>query len=146
MATNIEGTNIPFNRDIDLITERETVYDFISRLKFGKTVTNIHNTSVELFPAGVFVKDVIRRMIMLFPHTMAVNIKDIKVSHVEIPVNATTVNISAGVNLLRVISERTGKDIKDCFTPVSSSGAVVTYQMITDVGYLNPDVLTVYYK
>jgi hypothetical protein len=50
----------PFNYDLDKITERETVFDFVSRLSIGREFVNedaINNDKQIIFPAGSMLKD-----------------------------------------------------------------------------------------
>ena len=154
MANNTEGTNIPFNYDLDLITEKETVYDFISRLTFGKDMINPHTAGEDVGCTIVEgrhsptrygtnkVKDLLARMVMLFPSSLATQVATIKVASIKVGpgTNYTGTTIPAPFTsgtLVRVISERTRQDIKDCFSNLV---------MHLDVPYDKEDVLTFYYR
>lgn len=141
------ATTNGFNHELDKITERETVYDFVSRLKFGKDVTNTieHGTTQRtLFSAGTKLKEVISRLVMLLPTYVLkdTNVTKVVVSRLDIPVGSSSVTISKpdGKTLLRAISESTGQDITSCFTLSSN-----TYKMSMDTPYTVADTVKMYF-
>lgn len=134
-----------FNGDLDKITEREVVYDFVSRLKFGKDLTNTieYNTAQRVIvSAGEKLKDLICRIIMMMPSYVISNIVRVYVASLEIPVGATSaaINHPSGKTLLRAISETTGQDITDCFTLSDS-----TYTISVAVPYTSKDTVKMYF-
>ena len=134
-----------FNSDLDKITEREVVYDFVSRLKFGKDLTNTieHNAAQRVIvSAGEKLKDLICRIIMMMPSYVINNIVGLRVASLEIPVGSTSAAISqpSGKTLLRAISETTGQDITDCFTLSGS-----TYTITVAASYTSEDTVKMYF-
>lgn len=134
-----------FNNELDKITEREVVYDFVSRLKFGKDLTNIieHNTAQRVIvSAGEKLKDLICRIIMMMPSYVINNIIGLRVASLEISVGSVSAAISqpSGKTLLRAISETTGQDITDCFT---LSGG--TYTIAVNTPYTSKDTVKMYF-
>lgn len=134
-----------FNSDLDKITEREVVYDFVSRLKFGKDLTNTieHNAAYRVIVvAGEKLKDLICRILMMMPSYVINNIVGLRVASLEIPVGSTSAAISqpSGKTLLRAISETTGQDITDCFTLSGS-----TYTITVAAPYTSKDTVKMYF-
>lgn len=139
------ANNNGFNGDLDKITEREVVYDFVSRLKFGKNLTNIneHNkSSVVIVRAGEKLKDLICRLIMFLPSYVIDNIVGLTIAKLEINIGSASVAISQpnGKTLLRAISETTGQDITDCFTLSGSA-----YLLEVDTPYTTKDIIKLYF-
>ena len=135
-----------FNQDLDKITEREVVPDFVSRLTFGKDVTNDNELNVSqqiLVPKKTKLKDVITRLIMLLPTFADKHLMEIYVVDHTIAVGAkeVTINKPSGKTLVAAISESTGQDIVSCFA-VSGSAYKATF----NTPYTAADNLKLYFK
>ena len=114
-----------FNYELDKITERETVYDFVSRLNTGKDFINQDynpsqnsNDKQIIFPAGSKLKDdVLMNIIRTLDTSHILNLDKLQTSYkksnagsllafIEIPKEAT---------LYRIVQESTGYDVTSCF-------------------------------
>jgi len=115
----------PFQYDIDKITERETVYDFVSRLSIGKDFVN------QDYDSGANSGD---KQIIL-PDKL-------KTSYKSVTAGTKTVNIAVPTNakLIRIVQEKTGMDVTEYF---SRSGS--NYTTTFDVAMINADIFKAYY-
>ena len=142
-----------FNRPLDLITEREVVYDFVTRLMIGKDWTDPQYSNT-IFDQNLHLKNILRQMAKSLPTSVYNNLQNLTTSYVEIESGDTTVTCDVRGKLLLAYSERTGQDLTDCF---SQTGGVVayndengnaqyryTYVMTTDVPYTNNDIIRFY--
>jgi hypothetical protein len=140
----------PFNYDLDKITERETVYDFVSRLSMGKIFINKdydgsanNNDKQILFPAGVKLKDdVLMNIIRTMDISDITNLDRIKTAYKMVRVGDTSVSITIPSNcmLYRIMQEKTGQDVTSCFTK-SGDKYIATF----DVPCTNIDTYKAYY-
>lgn len=135
-----------FNQDLDKITEREVVTDFVSRLKFGKDITNDNevNTSQQtIAPKGTKLKDVITRLMMVLPMFADKHLMDIYVADYEIPSGANTIEIikPSGKTLIAAICETTGQNIVSCFKLSGSS-----YKAEFDTPYTVSENVKLYFR
>ena len=115
----------PFDYKIDKITEREVVYDFISRLSTGKEFVNQdYNQATNsddkqiIFPAGYMVKDeVLMNMIRTMDISDIHHLDKIKTAYKTINPGARSVMIMIPNNctLYRIVQEKTGQDVTQCF-------------------------------
>ena len=74
------ANNLPFQQPIDLITEREMVYDIFERSKLGHDLKDLDNT---YFKAGTFLTDLIKKFIYMLPHTLVLNFLNVKVGEIK---------------------------------------------------------------
>lgn len=127
-----------FNYELDKITERETVYDFVSRLKTGRAFenkdldsgANDNDVSV-IFPAGVKLKDeILSNIIRTMDVSDIIHLSKIKTSYKSINTGDTsvTIKIPNGCTLYRIIQEKTGYDVTSCFSK-SGSNYVATFSV-----------------
>lgn len=139
--------NIPaFNAELDKITEREVVYDFVSRLKIGKSFTDPDNESTIIFDPPTKLKDIMRKAVMALPTTIALNLDEIHTTYINIQANNEYNEISivfpSKTTLLLAYSERTQTDLTSLFTPSENN---TKYTMTIDVPYENTDIIKFYY-
>ena len=141
-----------FNEKLDKITEREVVYDFISRLKYGKDVVDLDDESTILFPQNTKVKETIQRLIMQFPDRISKNLKNIHTGALVLNTGSVTYNISIPKEgtkeptILLAYSERTGFDLTDCLIEgTSNDSGSVLYNLNLDVPFNNRDTIKYYY-
>lgn len=139
----------PFNYKIDKITEREVVYDFVSRLSIGKDFINkdyqaINNDDKQiLFPAESMLKDeVLMNMIKTMDTSDIHHLDKLKTTYKSVAVGAKSVTIAipSGCTLYRIIQEKTGQDVTQCFTK-SGQDYVTTF----DVPCTHKDIYKAYY-
>lgn len=137
-----------FNYDLDKITESETVYDFVSRLSIGKNFVNRDhrlgtNGKTILFPAGTKLKDEILMNIITAMDTCDINHLDkIKTDYTTINIGSQNVSFTVpdGYTLYRIVQEKTGYDVTDCFTESNNR-----YTFHFDVCATHPDIYKAYY-
>ena len=140
----------PFNYKLDKITEREVVYDFVSRLSIGKDFINKdYNSSTNsndkqvIFPAETMLKDeILMNMIRTMDTSDILHLDKIKTAYKSIGVGEKTVTISipSGCTLYRIIQEKTGQDVTQCFTR-SGNTYIATFDVVTTI----PDIYKAYY-
>ena len=127
-----------FNPNLDKITEREVVPDFVSRLSLGNDFTNPDDEDKVIFTAGAKLKDgVLSNMVRTFNTSDIEHLDSIKTTYgklyagnssVSIPVpNDNDDNNHTGYVLYRIVQESTGYDVFDCFE--------YTYDEANDCGY-----------
>ena len=132
----------PFDYKIDKITEREVVYDFISRLSIGKdfvnqdynSATNSNDKQV-IFPAGYMVKDeVLMNMIRTMDTSDIIHLDKIKTAYktINAGTKSVTIMIPNGCTLYRIVQEKTGQDVTQCFTK-SGSTYVANFDVPTTI-------------
>lgn len=116
----------PFNYKLDKITEHEVVYDFLSRLSIGKdfinqdynSATNINDKQV-ILPAGMEFKDgVLMNMIRTMDTSDIMHLDNIMTTYKTVNAGEKSVSISipSGCELYRIVQEKTGQDVTQCFT------------------------------
>lgn len=139
----------PFNYKLDKITEREVVFDFVSRLSIGKDFINQDYTGINtndkqvIFPAGMMLKDeVLMNMIRTMDTSDILHLDKIKTAYksVEVGEKSVTITIPTGCTLYRIMQEKTGQDVTQCFT---NSGN--TYITNFDVPCTHTDIYKAYY-
>jgi hypothetical protein len=140
----------PFNYEIDKITEREVVYDFVSRLSIGRdfinkdcnTAANSNDKQV-ILPAGMLLKDeVLMNMIRTMDMSDILHLDKIKTAYKTITAGTKSVSITipSGCTLYRIIQEKTGQDVTQCFTK-SGNNYVTNF----DVPSSHADTYKAYY-
>ena len=141
-----------FNPQLDKITEREVVYDFISRLTYGKDVVDPDNNQTILLPRQTLVKESIEKLIMQFPDRISKNIQNIHTNILVTDTGSVTYNISIpkyhgkSATILLAYSDRTGFDLTDCFVAGTSSDPnadLFVYSL--DIPYTNRESIKYYY-
>ena len=140
----------PFNYRLDKITERETVYDFVSRLSIGKDFVNKDynsgtnsNDKQIIFPAGTMLKDeLLMNMIRTMDVSDIIHLDKIKTTYKSVTVGerSVTIEIPSGYTLYRIMQEKTGQDVTQCFTKSGS-----TYITNFDVPCTHVDTYKAYY-
>jgi len=116
----------PFDYKIDKITEREVVYDFLSRLSIGKDFINQDYDSAAngndkhiILPAGMKFKDgVLMNMIRTMDMSDILHLDNIMTTYKTVNPGEKFVSIviPSGCELYRIIQEKTGQDVTQCFT------------------------------
>lgn len=139
-----------FNYDLDKITERETVYDFVSRLSIGINFSNQdynagtnNNDKQIILPAGMKLKDgVLMNMIRTMDTSDILHLDKIKTSYKSVGIGekSVTIAIPSGCTLYRIIQEKTGEDVTQCFVK-NGNNYVATF----DVGTSIADIYKAYY-
>lgn len=140
----------PFNYELDKITERETVYDFVSRLSIGRDFINKDydsgansNDKQVIFPADSMLKDeILMNIIRTMDVSDIMHLDKIKTAYKSINAGkkSVTIKIPSGCVLYRIIQEKTGQDVTQCFT---KSGD--TYTVVFDVPTTHEDIYKAYY-
>lgn len=139
-----------FNYKLDKITERETVYDFVSRLSIGKNLinqdynigTNTNDKQV-IMPAGSKLKDdVLTNIIRTMDTSDILHLDKIKTAYkwVMPGSKSVTIVIPAGCTLYRIMQEKTGQDVTQCFTKDGNE-----YTTTFDVETTQSDIYKAYY-
>lgn len=136
-----------FNPELDRITEREVVFDFVSRIKYGRDFKSTEEGFEDLviFSPPRFLKDMLRKDVMSFPKTIAHNMDNILTSHRIIKVGEQTITVTMPSKcrcLLLAYSERLQQDLTSLFTKNDS-----TYTLTLDVPYepcIDPEVTAFY--
>ena len=140
----------PFNYRLDKITEREVVYDFVSRLNIGKDFVNKDydsganaNDKQVILPAGMMLKDeVLMNMIRTMDMSDILHLDKIKTAYKSVGVGekSVTIEIPANCTLYRIMQEKTGQDVTQCFTKNNN-----TYVATFDVPTSHTDNYKAYY-
>ena len=140
----------PFNYDLDKITEREVVYDFVSRLSLGKDFINKDYDSGAnsgdkqiILPAEMMLKDeVLMNMIRTMDISDIHHLDSIKTTYSAINAGVHIVNIKipSGYTLYRIIQEKTGQDVTTCFVNTGN-----TYRADFDVPTTHKDIYKAYF-
>ena len=140
----------PFQYDIDKITERETVFDFVSRLSIGRDFVNQDYDSGAnsgdkqiILPKNIKLKDgVLMQIIRALDISDKLNLDKLKTSYKSVAAGTKTVNIADPTNakLIRIVQEKTGMDVTEYF---SRSGS--NYTTTFDVAMTNADIFKAYY-
>lgn len=141
----------PFNYRLDKITEREVVFDFVSRLSIGKDFVNQDYNQAEnsidkqiIIPADTLLKDgLLMQIIRTMNVSDIINLDRLKTSFKDVAIgdNSVRIPIPAGATLYKIIQEKTGQDVTACFTK-SDNYYVTTF----DVPMANKDIFKAYYK
>lgn len=146
----------PFNYKIDKITERETVYDFVSRLSIGKdfynedysydAVTN-QDSKRHIFPAGAKLKeDILMNIIRTMDVVDIQHLDTIKTLYATVKAGEMAVTITpygpySSLKLYRIIQQSTGHDVTKCFTKSNAGSYTATF----DVPTSHSDVYKAYF-
>lgn len=140
----------PFNYDLDKITEREVVYDFVSRLSLGKDFINKDYDSGAnsgdkqiILPAEMMLKDeVLMNMIRTMDISDIHHLDSIKTTYsaINAGVNIVNIKIPSGYTLYRIMQEKTGQDVTQCFVKSSN-----TYRADFDVPTTHKDIYKAYF-
>lgn len=140
----------PFNYRLDKITEREVVFDFVSRLSIGKDFINKDynsgantNDKQIIFPADMMLKDeVLMNMIRTMNVSDITHLDKIKTAYktVEAGDKSVTIEIPTGYTLYRIVQEKTGQDVTQCFAK-SDENYIATF----DVPCTHSDNYKAYY-
>lgn len=137
------ANNLPFQQPIDLITEREMVYDIFERSKLGHDLKDLDNT---YFRAGTFLTDLIKKFIYMLPHTLVLNFLNVKVGEIHVAAGSKTGSCTiSGLNEGKVIlaySQQMQIDVSENINTVGSNNLLCT--IATDVPYLKDDYIKVY--
>lgn len=139
-----------FTYELDKITEREVVFDFLSRLSIGRdfinqdynSSTNANDKSI-IFPAGMMFKDeVLMNMIRTMDMSDIFHLDKIKTAYKSVAVGeiSVTIEIPTGCTLYRIMQEKTGQDVTQCFTKNENN-----YIAIFDVPVTHEDTYKAYY-
>lgn len=141
----------PFNYRLDKITEREVVFDFVSRLSIGKDFINQDYNQAEnsidkqiIIPANTLLKDgVLMQIIRTMDISDIINLDKLKTSFKDVAVGDKSVRIPipTGATLYKIVQEKTGQDVTACFSK-SGNYYVTTF----DVPMTNKDIFKAYYK
>lgn len=140
-----------FNYELDKITEREVVYDFVSRLSLGRALINedykpgdaTFNDKVAIFPEGAKLKDdVISNIIKAMDMTDIIHLDKIKTaySNVFMGEKYVMIEIPSDCTLYRIIQESTGYDVTKCFKKVANY-----YRADFDIPISTDDIYKAYY-
>ena len=140
----------PFNYRLDKITERETVFDFVSRLSIGRDFVNKDynsgtnsNDKQIILPAGMMLKDeVLMNIIRTMDMSDILHLDKIKTAYKSVVIGdkSVSIEIPSGCTLYRIIQEKTGQDVTQCFTK-SGSNYITTF----DVPCTHVDTYKAYY-
>lgn len=115
---------IEFNYSLDKITEREVVYDFLSRLSIGLDIRNNDDGGRLVFPAGMKFKDgVLMNMIKTMDTSHIHHLDTIKTAYKTVKPGEKSVIIAIpeGGILYRIVQEKTGQDVTPCFVKSDNS-------------------------
>ena len=125
------NSDLTFNPNLDKITEREVVPDFVSRLSIGNDFINQDDVDEDgnpkvIIPAGAKLKDdVLANMIRTFDICDIEHLDCIKTTHGKLYAGEKSImipmptdndnNNHTGYVLYRIVQESTGYDVTDCF-------------------------------
>lgn len=140
----------PFNYGLDKITEREVVFDFVSRLSIGKdfinkdynSATNTNDKQI-ILPAGMMLKDeVLMNIIRTMDTSDILHLDRIKTAYKSIGAGekSVTIVIPTGCTLYRIVQEKTGEDVTQCFVK-NGDNYTATFDVVTTI----PDIYKAYY-
>lgn len=140
----------PFNYQLDKITEREVVFDFVSRLSIGKDFVNQDydsgansNDKQIIIPANTMFKDgVLMNIIRTMDMSDILHLDTIQTAYksVEVGEKSVTIVIPPDCILYRIIQEKTGQDVTQCFTKYDNV-YIATFDVPTSV----TDIYKAYY-
>lgn len=132
----------PFNYKLDKITEREVVFDFISRLSIGKDFVNQDydagansNDKQIIIPADTMLKDgVLMNIIRTMDMSDILHLDTIRTAYksVEVGEKSVTIVIPPDCILYRIVQEKTGHDVTQCFTK-SDNAYIATFDVPTSI-------------
>ena len=138
-----------FDKDLDKITEREVVYDFVERLSLGKDLNLDYNgSSRKVFSKTLMFRNgMLAYMLNLLPPSLVFNFVGMKTYHLVINVGDTSksVSFSGSYTLHRAYSDKMRMDISPAMT-VSESGGNTTVTFNTDTPYIYNDIISIYVK
>lgn len=154
-----------FDKNLDKITERETVFDFYERLPLGNSMI-IDGTEVKnrfIYPSDFKVHNLIEGIAYALPAELADNLLELKSFKIKIPKGQRLkIDIKPpdgyffhhdngggtidGTVFIAAISSNTGLDISSAFkvNEVEPKGFFYTYEI--PYPYDNDDIITIYYK
>ena len=138
-----------FDKDLDKITEREVVYDFVERLSIGKDFPlEYDGVSTKVFSAFTKLRDgVLAYVLNLLPPSLVFNYVGMKVYHLPINVgdHSKSITLTGNYNLHRAYSDKLRSDISSAMTVTHSGGnTVISYN--TDTNYIYDDIISIYAK
>lgn len=146
MADKIIGS---FDKDLDKITEREVVYDFVERLSIGKDLNMEYDgTSTKVFSLLTKLKDGILTYILnMLPPSLVFNYVGMKVYHLPINIGDSTksITLDGSYKLHRAYSDKLRSDISPAMS-VSISEGITTITITTDTPYIYNDIISIYAK
>lgn len=139
-----------FNYKIDKITEREVVFDFVTRLSIGKDFINQDFNSSEnsgdrkvIFPADTKLKDtVLANIIKALDTSDILHLNELKTTYKKIPIGTKSLSlqIPSGYRIYKIVQESTGSDVTRCFTQGTNA-----YTITFDVPTVTEDYYKAYY-
>lgn len=118
----------PFNSDLDKITEREVVPDFVSRLKIGKKF--LDENGHKLFDENSKLKDDILLQIIKSINTYDIfKISIFKTSYTVIEAGSknAAITVPESANIYKIIQEKTGLDVTECFKKITNKTYVAEF-------------------
>ena len=140
----------PFNYNLDKITERETVFDFLSRLPMGLDFMNQDYNGSEnsddkqvILPKGIKLKDdVLMQIIRTISTSDKLHLDKLRTSYKNAPIGTKTVTlmVPSTATLYKIVQEKTGQDVTACFSRDNE-----TYTTTFDVPMTNSDIFKAYY-
>lgn len=158
-----------FNKDLDKVTERETVFDFYERLPIGKNLyldsvrnAESNNGTIQLFEDNRLIfennslmQTIIKKIMYSLPGFAIDNLADIKSYNIIVPKGRTgtfSVNVPGQLgNILMAISNCTGIDVSSEITRSMDSENSQTgtmnrtiFSYTVNYPYDNDDIITVY--
>lgn len=136
--------NIPFNSDIDKITERELVYDIVERSTLGK---DLKENNVLFWKKGTFLTDIFKRLVSFLPLPVTLHLYDVQIQYIHIGAGqkagvCTFSNLSSG-EILLAYSQQTQMDVKDTIV-ISGDKTRLTCTLNTTVPYHKDEYIKVY--
>lgn len=143
-------SDIEFNPNLDKITERETVYDFFDRLTVGRdTSVDINNTAITLH-SNDNIKNILAKLLYFaLPEQFPYIISNIKTTFINVNANSLDIkfHIPKNSNIIAIYSDKTGDDLIDIFEEniEYEDENNKEYIMKIDCGYINNDVIKIYF-
>jgi len=133
-----------FDIRLDKITEAEVVPNFVERLTIGEDLINPDDSDTVIISAGAKLKDdIILNMIRTMDVSDINHLNYIKTNYTVIypgSISATIEVPEGDYALYRIIQEKTGKDVTECFT-LNGSEYTVTF----DVPATHIDIYKAYF-
>jgi hypothetical protein len=154
------NVNGGFNPNLDKITEREVVPNFVERLSIGEDFTMPDyldkNNNHRIIPIGTKLKDgILTNIIRTFDISDIEHLDSIKTTYTRVYAGDMSASISrpidddnnilAGYILYRVVQEKTGQDITDCCSYQSDGENGYKYYLEFDTPASNNDIYKAYF-
>lgn len=142
----------PFNKDLDKITEREVVFDFVERLRLGKNFyIGFQSVAKKLYTAKTKLLDLFKPLYMALPSFMLDNLNNIEVTYININkgenVCHATIKVDGKYKILNVRDQTTQFDVTPCFNINNSEdGTSIIITAKFDAAYPYNNIFTVYLK